>query len=247
MNPLCQASSALVVVRSRKSSWCPEQEAMAVEDDNRPRAWLSGRAEQHLEINPAVWRWPKKLSSGSDNSSSLLDFSTIHLYKLLVASNRCKKRQPLTPRWRLSLGAQKAVWKLVWLSPGLLPKVRASLWRMYQSALPNGDRYDGHLVLLGKEFCGLCPGDRRQKSNHMFFECSYAQIIWQQIELWLRGKFPRAVIHIGSRTALTGLRYNANAPLRKEQWWVILHMVFYNLRLWVGWTAATFGSDELES
>lgn len=148
-------------------------------------------------------------------------------------------------RWRLSLAAQKEVLRFLWLSPGLLPKVRATLWRMLQSALPNADRYDMHLALLNKEFCSVCSGNQRQKSNHIFFECEYAQVIWKILECWIQAKLPMGGICIGSRTALTGLRHNAGVPLVKEQWWAILWSSTL-FQLWVGWTASTFGNQQIE-
>lgn len=235
----------MVVLSSGNNSCCPEREAQAIENDTRPRSWYAGQLDRHLEIHPQIWRWPKKLAGGPVNSTSLLEFKTVHIYKLLLAHNHSKKWQPLALQWHFPIALQKAILKLIWQSQGILPKVKAMFWRMYQAALPNADRFDVHLVQLNKQFCSLCPGQLPQKSNHIFFDCVFSQVIWKKLEWWLRQRFPMVALRLTSRVVFTGMKQSSNVPLFKEQWWPIVWSSTL-FKLWVGWTSQIYGSEQVE-
>lgn len=175
--PISLTRPFLVLQSAGSGRWClmgepPAQVRRAVVDQE---IFVCHGLEQEAQVklHLVVWRWPLVLPTDESRTVSLFNCKTKILYKLLLRASKPTGRQLLASRWQLDANAQGGVVKLVWHSRGIQPKVRFMLWRRHQAALPNGDRYDVHLIPCGLAFCQLCPRSHRQLSTHIFVHCGY--------------------------------------------------------------------------
>lgn len=191
-------------------------------------------------LHPGRYRWPSNSGDG-EARASLFNFKTVQIYKLLIQKQKKKGREMFVPRWRLPVDVQKMVIKFLWESRGIRPKVKYNIWVGFQAALPNGDRTDKHLADRGHQFCSFCPGQEKQKTEHIDFLCDLARFIWTALDRWLNRLFPGRGLSISQEVALFRINVSRKQKFLNKQWWPILWASTLYV-LWTHWTSVVYGS-----
>lgn len=87
------------------------------------KVWWQKRYEMAVRFHPGVWRWPSIGHVSGQVGSSLFNFKTVHIYRLLVQKCKKKNRGMIVPKWCLSSQAQQFVVEYLWECLGVCPKV----------------------------------------------------------------------------------------------------------------------------
>ena len=83
---------------------------------------------------------------------------------------------------RLIGGTTSARFSCVWKSK-VPPKIKIFLWQAFRGRLPSADQIKKRNG-PGSEFCNLCGA--LENSNHIFFNCVLAKLVWACVRSWLR-------------------------------------------------------------
>ena len=83
---------------------------------------------------------------------------------------------------RLIGGTTSARFSCVWKSK-VPPKIKIFLWQAFRGRLPSADQIKKRNG-PGSEFCNLCGA--LENSNHIFFNCVLAKLVWSCVRSWLR-------------------------------------------------------------
>lgn len=165
--------------------------------------WWEGQATARLDIVPQRWSWPHA-QSGRTNRTSLLMFSTNALYKALVRKQKQEDRPPMAPSWELPMRAQKGIFKHMWNTVGVAPKLSSFSWLITQKALPNADRHSQILALFEPDRCVKCAGNPRHTSQHILVECRIARRVWTHVLAWIRRVENKPALQMCTEAALFG-------------------------------------------
>lgn len=103
-------------------------------------------------------------------------FSVKGAYKML------EQLQPLI-RGMIS-PKEKQVWKKIWKTPGVLPRVRIFFWKILEKALPIGVALSKRIPTF-QPSCSICNANM-EDAAHALFLCLHARATWFVSGLGLR-------------------------------------------------------------